>query len=117
MSRLSNQQTLPLLKSILSSRGIRAALIFLNRLTEHRFSSLYRFDDDVLRNIYFYDRENPTVESSPNIPVMASYCVFVRNSGQKFTLKNSLNDERVHNHPAQQKIQSYCGVPLINQYG
>lgn len=117
MSRLSNKQTLPLLKNILFSKGIRAALIFLNSLTEHRFSGLYRFDHDALKNLYFYDRENPTVESSPDVPAMASYCVFVRHSGQKFTMENSLSDERVQNHPAQQEVQSYCGVPLVDQYG
>ncbi|MBR8831446.1 MAG: hypothetical protein N5P05_000931 [Chroococcopsis gigantea SAG 12.99] len=117
MSRSSNKQALPLLKNILFGEGIRAALIFLNGLTEHRFSGLYRFDDDALKNLYFYDRENPTVESSPSVPAMASYCVFVRNSGQRFIMENSLSDERVHDHPAQQEVQSYCGVPLVDRYG
>lgn len=68
MSRPSNAQVLPLLK-----KAPEPHLIFLNGLTEHWFSSLYRFDADTLKNLYFYDRENPTLESSPDVPVIASY--------------------------------------------
>ncbi|MEH2251938.1 hypothetical protein [Nostoc sp.] len=87
------------LKTILDRQELRAAVIFLNGLTPHRFTSLYRFDEDTLHNLCFFDRENPTQELTPDIPVMASYCVFVRSSRGTFTTPDSLQDDRVHGHP------------------
>jgi hypothetical protein len=84
MGRISNEQAVTQLKTILRNDGVRPALIFLNHLTEHRFSALYQFKDDQLRNLYFYDRECPEVESTDEIPVTASYCVFLRETGALF---------------------------------
>ena len=110
-------QSLRQLKAILSGQDVRAAVIFLNGLTEHRFTALYRFDKETLVNLYFFDRENPTHESTPDIPVMASYCVFVRNSRTSFTTSDSLRDDRVRDHPKRKVVQSYCGVPLLDEDG
>jgi GAF domain-containing protein len=105
------------LKTILNENGIRAAMRFLNGLTEHRFTALYRFDKETLKNLYFFDRENPTQEPTPDIPVMASYCVFVRSLGTRFATSASLEDDRVVGHPQRQVVQSYCGVPLRDLNG
>ncbi|MCC6426527.1 MAG: GAF domain-containing protein [Phycisphaerales bacterium] len=105
------------LKAIYLSSGVRAALGFLNGLTSHRFTALYRFDDQMLTNLYFFDRHDPSATSSPQIPVLASYCVFVRSSSQMFRTVDALRDERVADHPKRQQIQSYCGVPLCDESG
>jgi hypothetical protein len=36
------------MRTIQEPSGIRAVLIHLNGLTDHRFTALYRFDDDTL---------------------------------------------------------------------
>jgi hypothetical protein len=113
MNRISNAEALSKLKTILSQDGTRAAVIFLNELTKHRFTALYRFDGDILHNLYFYDCENPEAHSSPDIPVMASYCVFVRDSGAHFETQDSLRDDRVHNHPKRQVVQSSTAACLF----
>ena len=105
------------LRTVLLRDGIRAAVIHLNRLTTFRFTALYRFDEHTLHNLCFYDRENPTVHSSPDIPVLASYCVFVREQKNTFATANSLHDERVRNHPKQRLVHAYCGVPLVDRMG
>jgi GAF domain-containing protein len=105
------------LKAVLQRGDVRAAITFLNGLTEHRFTSLYRFDDETLTNLYFFDRENPTQESTPAIPVLASYCVFVRSSRRTFTVFDALHDDRVRDHPKRPDLQSYCGVPLLAKDG
>jgi len=105
------------LKALLAHDGVRAALIFLNSLTTHRFTALYRFDGDMLKNLYFYDREHPEIDSSDEVPILASYCVFVRQSGQRFDVTDSLRDERVCGHPKRMQVQSYCGVPLMDENG
>ena len=105
------------MRNLGSSHGIRAVLIYLNGLTEHRFTALYRFDLEQLKNVYFFDRERPDVETCPDIPVMASYCVFVRNSGNTFVTMDSMVDARVTGHPKRLEVRSYCGVPLVDEDG
>ncbi len=105
------------LKTLLNDGDVRGAIIYLNGLTEHRFTSLYRFDNQTLTNVYFYDRENPTQKSTPDIPIMASYCIFIRNSQSTFTTVESLQDDRLQNHPKQLEVRSYCGIPLLDENG
>ncbi len=71
----------------------------------------------MLRSITFYDREAPELEKCEDIPIMASYCVFVRDSGKRFKITEALNDMRVQGHPKQKTVQSYCGVPLLDRSG
>lgn len=111
------QTVLAELKVAFAQEGVRGAIMLLNSLTPHRFTSLYRFDDVTLRNVTFFDRENPTVESCEDIPVEASYCVFVRDLAAKFLIEHAERDERVNNHPKQAVVQCYCGVPLLNSEG
>jgi len=117
MTRDTNAAALPDLKRTFDADGPRAALAFLNSLTDQRFTSMYRFDGPNLHAITFYDRENPQVNASDDIPVHASYCVFVRDSGRMVAISASLTDERVVDHPKRTVVQSYCGVPLFNQQG
>src|SRR4051794_13876104 len=102
------------LKAALANRGLRGAVAFLNSLTSARFTSLYRFSGGALRNITFYDRENPEVESCDEIPIEASYCVYIRDSSASFAVADAGTDERVRQHPKRQTVQSYCGVPLLD---
>lgn len=109
--------TLNYLKQLLSTQDIRAVLIFLNKLTEHRFTALYQFDNETLKNHCLVDRYNPNCEALPDVPVMAAYCVFVREKKKRFHLTNSLQDERVACHPLRSQIRSYFGVPLLDEKG
>ena len=105
------------LDRIVAQSGVRAGLMFLNGLTSHRFSALYRFDDATLKNLVFFDRENPEQNSSPEIPVLCSYCVFVRDSRHTFCVENSPEDARTIGHAKRLEIRAYCGVPLLDEYG
>jgi GAF domain-containing protein len=105
------------LRTVLASGGSRAALAYLNSLTSQRFSSLFRFDGEHLRSVTFYDREAPEQESCDTIPVLASYCVFVRDSGTRFATTAALEDRRLDGHAKQAHVQSYCGVPLRDREG
>lgn len=106
------------MREIRDRDGVRAVLIYLNSLTEHRFTALLRFhDDEQLRSAYFYDRQRPELESCPEIPIPNSYCVFVRQTGDTFTTLDSLADDRVADHPKRLEVRSYCGVPLVDAAG
>jgi len=114
---ISNKSALNELKYVFSTKGTRCAIAYLNSLTDHRFTSLYRFDGDTLRSVIFYDRQHPEMLTCEDIPVMASYCVFVRDSGAMFTTHEATRDVRLANHPKQHIVQAYCGVPLLDQNG
>ena len=105
------------LRSLLKAGDVRAALIYLNALTDYRFTALYRFDRDALVNRHFVDRQNPDVLQTGEIPVPASYCVFIRDTAAAFRLADAFEDARVAGHPKKQLIRSYCGVPLTDENG
>jgi hypothetical protein len=105
------------LKTVLATKGVRGAVKYLNSLTSHRFTSLYRFDGPTLRRVTFYDRENPDNEDCEDIPVEASYCVFVRDSGRPFSIQDAASDDRVKDHPKREVVKRYCGVPLLDDAG
>lgn len=117
MRRSSNDEALLELKAAFTEGGVRGALALLNSLTPHRFTSLYRFDGPTLRNITFFDRENPDLETCDDIPVESSYCVFVRDFSRSFLVYDAVNDARVRNHPKKTTVQCYCGVPLLDRNG
>lgn len=109
--------TLATLKAVLATGGLREAVKFLNRRTKHRFTSLYQFDGPALRKVTFYDREHPDLDHCEEIPVEASYCVFVREKGQPFVVEDSRDDARVAGHPKRSVLGRYCGVPLLDASG
>lgn len=113
----STKSHLQQMKALRDSGGPRSVLIYLNEQSPHRFSAMFRFAGSQLKSVCFYDRERPELESCPEIPITASYCVFVRNGKQTFSTTDSLSDERVNGHPKQLEIRSYIGVPLVDVSG
>ena len=97
--------------------GVRAALIELNRASGYRFTALYRFDKSHARNLYFYDRDNPGVESGDDYPVEASYCVYVRDGGVPFVVEDAPDGPVLAGQAVQGQVKSYCGVPVVDRDG
>ena len=104
-------------KAMVARGDVRQALIYLNRQSGYRFTSLYRFDGQTLRNVEFYDHDRPDLARTDDIAVMASYCVFVRDSGGAFYTPDSLEDRRLEGHPKRPQVRAYCGVPLVDDRG
>lgn len=105
------------LRALIRDGQVRRALALLNARTAHRFTSLYRFDGDTLRNVWFFDCEHPERETVDDIPVLASYCVFVREREATFRVDDADADARVAGHPKREEIRAYCGVPLLDDMG
>lgn len=115
---LSRAAHLKQLKAILASEGVRAALKYMNEHTAHRFSAIFLFENEsTLHNLFFYDRENPGLEQVQDIPIQASYCVFVRRLRRNFAVSDSRADERVAEHPKKDEYRSYVGIPLLDEMG
>lgn len=105
------------LRAVLRAHDLRGAVMYLNSLTRHRFTSLYRFDDAMLRNVVFFDRQNPEALSCDDLPVLASYCVFVRDGSCTFRVDDSQSDDRLGLHSKRPEVRAYCGVPLMDEDG
>ena len=101
----------------MAAGDLRGALMYLNSLTRHRFSSLYRFDNEMLRNVVLFDRLNPEQPRCDDLPVLASYCVFVRDEQATFRVDDSHIDARLGSHSKRAQVRSYCGVPLLDECG
>ncbi len=97
---------------------IRELLRLLNGESPYRFTSLFRFDGDRLVNVWSFDREEPEADLFPsNLPIGASYCVFVRDACAPFVISDSQRDPRVLHHGRRDSVRSYCGVPLVEADG
>jgi GAF domain-containing protein len=99
--------------SVLSHAGPMAALRFLNARTRFRFTGLYAADPPLLRNVYLYDRENPTLNLSGTVSQLdETFCDIVWRDNRAFGTPDALKDVRLANHAARERVLSYCGVPI-----
>ncbi|HET7189305.1 MAG TPA: GAF domain-containing protein [Gemmatimonadaceae bacterium] len=104
--------------SILASGGPVDALRFLNARTRFRFTGIYRADPPVLRNVWLFDRENPTLNVSGEVcPLEETYCAIVAGSQQPLRTADARRDARLTSHAAREHVISYCGVPIRRDDG
>lgn len=99
------------------SDGVREALAQLLTLTDYRFIGIWRFENGKANAAVHFDRENPDQLTATEVPDTATYCCYVRESGQPFMTPNALIDARVAAHPAREQVLSYCGVPVMDSSG
>lgn len=98
---------------VLVSAGPIAALRFLNARTRFRFTGVYRVEPPLLRNVYLYDRENPTLNVSGDVSRLDdTFCALVWREDRPFATPDAPEDERLVSHSARERVQSYCGVPI-----
>jgi hypothetical protein len=96
--------------------GVYAALAFLNGRSPYRYTAIYRFEGEMVRNLYLFDRLG-TVASDPSpVPMGDTFCQFVGAPGN-FSTSNSLEDSRLDEHPKREVLQSYFGLPLSRKPG
>ncbi len=120
MNKLVNDQTadnLAELTRILDAEGLHAALTFLNGRTPHRFTGIYRFDGDILRNVHLVDVYTPEVRRGDDAAMDATYCSLVKAEDAPFATPDARTDERLQTHPARDSVISYCGVLLRDAAG
>lgn len=101
----------------LLSDGPAAALAYLNKGVPHRYTAIYRFDDNLLRNVLLHDKRN---QLPPQfllaVPFEHSFCQFVRKD-QSFRTDDSGHDQRLTTHPYRGVVVSYHSVPIANNFG
>ena len=97
--------------------SVRDALALLLKRTDYRFIGIWRFEGGKANAVVHYDRENPEVLTATEVPDTATYCCYVRESGQPFLTPNALVDARLASHPAREQVLTYCGVPVMDSFG
>ena len=97
--------------------GLWAAMRRINDRGPYRFTAIFAFDGDMLRNICLVDKENADITRCSNQPITDSYCIFIQRSGERFGVEEALRDSRVDGHPKQRSYQCYYGIPLVGLDG
>jgi GAF domain-containing protein len=102
---------------VLAREGPEAALAYLNSGVPHRYTAIYRFEGELLRNVLLHDKRG---QMRPDyliaVPFKQSFCQFVRRD-QAFRTDDSARDERLAGHPYQGVVVSYHSVPVLNEPG
>jgi hypothetical protein len=100
-------------RSILVADGLWAAMRWLNDKVPYRFTAIFAFDGDILRNVCLVDKDNPSITGCVDQPITDSYCIYIHRSGERFSVEKALGDSRVRHHPKRHSYQCYYGIPLF----
>jgi GAF domain-containing protein len=101
----------------LQADGLRAAMRWLNDRVPYRFTAIFAFDGDMLRNICLIDKENESISNCSDQSITESYCMYVHRSREMFSVEETLLDSRVAAHPKRKTVQCYYGIPLFGSEG
>lgn len=102
-------------KSLLNNSGLHDALGFLCSRTPHRYTGVYKFDGETLRNLALYDSYDPKVIKGEDAPMAATYCSLVQHQG-KLEINDAETDRRVKGIIIT-PVVSYCGVLIRDAEG
>jgi GAF domain-containing protein len=104
-------------EEVLQTDGLWAAMRWLNSKVSYRFTAIFAFDGDTLRNVCLVDKQNPEITSCPDQPITESYCIYVQQTQDRFAVEQASKDHRVDGHPRQRSYQCYYGIPLVDSKG
>ena len=101
----------------LAQNGLMGVLRVLNARVAHRFSAVYRLDQQMLVNVATFDKHmHLEALDLKAVPLKDSYCQFVLRDGL-FLTDDSGRDVRLSGHPYAGVVGSYIGVPISRRPG
>ena len=103
-------------RQTLDSEGLHACLRLLNSRTPHRFTGIYRYDGDVLRNVALYDRFDPVATRGEDVAMTDAYCAIVGATQCPLEFVEARTDGRFA-HKAGSPVVSYCGALIRDEAG
>jgi GAF domain-containing protein len=101
-------------REVVTQSGLWTAMRWLNSHTPYRFTAIFRFDGDLLRNVCLVDKQNSQVVKCEDQPITDSYCIHIHDTGRRFLVEDSSVDARVADHPKRGSYDSYYGIPLFD---
>lgn len=97
--------------------GLEAALRELNARVPHRYTGVYRFEGDLMRNLALVDKAGEArPEHLAAVPFKDSFCQYVLRDGG-FQSGDTGADRRLDGHVYQGVLLSYHGVPVLDDAG
>ncbi|TPE43446.1 hypothetical protein [Pontibacter mangrovi] len=102
-------------KEALGSAGIHGALRYLSHRTPHRFTGIYRYDGEMLRNVAIFDKYDPALKKGEDAPMKATYCSLLQ-VRQALEIMDATEDERVKGLVVT-PVTSYYGVLMRDAHG
>jgi hypothetical protein len=102
---------------VLQDQGLFEALGYLNSTTEHRFTGIYRFEQDWVRSVLLFDRGNPHLRAGADVKLKESYCMLTAQSNELYCIEDAQSDPRLLQHAARDSVLCYCAVHLLTPEG
>ncbi|MDB5858187.1 MAG: hypothetical protein JWQ76_1876 [Ramlibacter sp.] len=96
--------------------GLRAALAFLNQRTPHRYTGIFRYDGEMLRNVALHDKWNVDVARGSDLPLAGAYCSVVHDTAGPLVVEDGAIDIRFP-HLQGSPVLSYCGALIRDEQG
>ena len=96
---------------VLDEQGVLAVLRILNGRAPHRFTGIYRYESEVLRNGYLVDAFDPALERGDDVASDDAYCFLLGETRPSLAFGDRADA------PCRPKLASpvisYCGVLLV----
>jgi hypothetical protein len=115
-TRTSSHDAMAQFREAVANGGVAKALEFLNARTAYRYTAIFRFEGDVMRNIWLYDRLGEDGATFASVPLGDSFCQYVM-AENGFSTPDSGSDERLASHAYRGILNSYVGLPLCREAG
>ena len=90
---------------------------WMNDRVPYRFTAIFAFDGDTLRNICLVDKQNAQVTHCPNQAITDSYCLYIHRSGEQFSVEEAKLDRRVDGPSEAARLSMLLGIPLLGPDG
>ena len=107
------------LTDVLRDEGLNGAMAAINQTVPHRYTGVFVKTGPMLRNIALHDKRDSSAKPWPPFPLGQSFCSMIIASGDSLAVQDAQHDARsdVRQHPAAAIVQSYFGVPLLDDQG
>jgi hypothetical protein len=102
--------------ALVRQHGVHAALAYLNQRTPHRYTGLFRFDGEVLRNEALIDGNQPLTRQGTDTPMAATFCSLVGRQQAPVEILDAETDAQFRGL-IQTPVMSYCGVLIRDAQG
>jgi hypothetical protein len=96
-------------------QGTHQALEYLNSRTPHRYTGVFRFDGEMLRNEILFDRYQTAVRQGEDVPLAVTYCALVGRQQAPLQILDASVDPQADN--VETAVISYCGVLIRDSQG
>jgi hypothetical protein len=101
----------------LLSGDLHDLLAYLNGLTEHRFTGVYRFEPGWVVSVAFFDRSDPGARIGADVKMKESYCWLTGLDKASYVIEDASCDSRLAGHVAREAVRSYVAVVLRDKQG